>query len=256
MAPRAAGAAARTIGWSRTIGYSRTDPAPDGGGRPGTAGRRPTSAGEPFPPSVLRAAWLALIAGLGDGLGWLQTGLFAAQMTGNTALLGLALAEGRWREAGEKAAAILCFFAGLLAIRLLLQQGRGLRQGRALAVLAASLLILVAAFLPRPFNVLVLGAALGGQNAAFSRFRGQGINTSFVSGDLQKLAKAMARRLSGDGVRRGDRVVLLVVPSVWVAYVAGAMVAVLCQRILALPLLVPAAMLPFVLLLPEDRDEA
>ena len=205
---------------------------------------------------ALRASWLALIAGLSDGLGWLQTGLFAAQMTGNTALLGVALAEGHWRGAGQKAAAILCFFIGSLTARLLLRPERGPRRGRAVAVLAASLVILAAAFLPRPINVLVLGAALGGQNAAFTRFGGQSINTSFVSGDLQKLAQAIARRLTGKGGEEGDQAVLVIVPSLWLAYVAGAAAGVLCQHGLALPLLVPAVMLPLVLLLPKDRDEA
>ncbi len=205
---------------------------------------------------ALRASWLALVAGLCDGLGWLQTGLFAAQMTGNTALLGVALAEGHWHGAEQKAAAILCFFSGSLVARLLLRPEQGPRRGRALAVLAASLVIVMAAFLPKPLNVLVLGAALGGQNAAFTRFGGQSINTSFVSGDLQKLAQAIARRITGRAGKDGDQVVLVVVPSLWAAYVTGAALGVACQHNLALPLLVPAAMLPFVLLLPKDTDEA
>lgn len=201
---------------------------------------------------VLRASWLALIAGLADGLGWLQTGLFAAQMTGNTALLGVALAERHWHSAGEKATAILCFVLGTLASRLLLRPKLGPRRGKALAVMAATAAVVVAAFLPRPVNVLVLGAALGGQNAAFSTFGGQNINTSFISGDLQKLAQAITRRLAGRDAADGDRIVLVAVPSLWLAYVAGAAFGVLCQHNLALPLLVPAAMLPIALLLPED----
>ena len=125
-----------------------------------------------------------------------------------------------------------------------------------MAVLAASLVVLVAAFLPRPINVLALGAALGGQNAAFTRFGGQSINTSFISGDLQKLAQAVARRIAGKTGEDGDQAVLVIVPSLWLAYVAGAALGVLCQRGLALPLLVPAAMLPLVPLLPKDRNEA
>ncbi|WP_428375663.1 YoaK family protein [Lichenicoccus sp.] len=204
-----------------------------------------------------RASWLALIAGLCDGLGWLQTGLFAAQMTGNTALLGVALAQGHWRGAAQKATAILCFLAGSLAARLLLRSEKEPGRGRVLVVLVASLVILVAAFLPKPVNVLVLGAALGGQNAVFTRFGGQSINTSFVSGDLQKLAQALARRITrGAALDDGDRIVLVTVPSLWSTYVAGAAVGVFCARGLALPLLVPAAMLPLVLLLPKDRSQA
>ena len=204
---------------------------------------------------AFRASWLALIAGLSDGLGWLQTGLFAAQMTGNTALLGVALAEGHWQGAAQKATAILCFLAGSLVSRLLLGPGEEPRRGRVAAVLAASLVILVAAFLPRPVNVLVLGAALGAQNATFTRFGGQSINTSFVSGDLQKLAQALARAIRGTALEDGDRIVLVTVPSLWSTYVAGAAAGVFCERSLALPLLVPAVMLPFVLLLPRHRSE-
>lgn len=201
-----------------------------------------------------RVSWLALVAGLSDGLGWLQTGLFAAQMTGNTALLGVALAERHWHGAGEKATAILCFFLGTLISRLLLRPKLGPRRGKAPAVLTATSMVLVAAFLPRPVNVLVLGAALGAQNAAFSTFAGQNINTSFISGDLQKLAQVVTGRLTGRRVTDADRIVLVAVPSLWLSYVAGAGLGVLCQHNLALPLLVPAAMLPLALLLPEDED--
>ncbi len=204
---------------------------------------------------AFRASWLALVAGLCDGLGWLQTGLFAAQMTGNTALLGVALAEGHWHGAAQKAAAILCFLTGSLVSRLLLRPEQGPRRGRLLAILVATLLILLAAFLPRPVNVLVLGAALGGQNAVFTRFGGQSINTSFVSGDLQKLGQVLARRISRRRLDEGDWIVLVTVPSLWLTYVAGAAAGVFCERSLALPLLVPAAMLPLVLLLPKDRSE-
>ena len=205
--------------------------------------------------AAARASWLALIAGLSDGLGWLQTGLFAAQMTGNTALLGVALAERHWHSAGEKATAILCFFLGTLISRLLLRPKLGPRRGKVLAVMAATAAVVVAAFLPKPVNVLVLGAALGAQNAAFSTFGGQNINTSFISGDLQKLAQAMTKRLTGRRLVDGERIVLGAVPSLWLAYVAGAALGVLCQHNLALPLLVPAAMLPLALLLPEDEDQ-
>ena len=114
----------------------------------------------------------------------------------------------------------------------------------------------MAAFLPKPVNVLVLGAALAGQNAAFTHFSGQGINTSFISGDLQKLAQAVARRIAGKEGKDGDQAVLVIVPSLWLAYVAGAAGGVLCQHGLARPLLVPAVMLPLVLLLPSSRPVA
>lgn len=201
---------------------------------------------------AFRASWLTLVAGLSDGLGWLQTGLFAAQMTGNTALLGIDLASGHWRGAAEKAAAIFCFLAGGLAVGLLSGAERHRRRNRVTATLAASLVILLAAFLPRPVNVLILSAALGAQNAAFSRIGGQGFNTSFISGDLQKLAKAVAGRIVGRDTSQDERTVLVAIPSLWLGYVAGAAIGVACQHDLARPLLIPALMLPLVLLLPDD----
>lgn len=206
--------------------------------------------------AAVRASWLALVAGLSDGLGWLQTGLFAAQMTGNTALLGVAIAARDWHGAGQKAAAIGCFIAGTLVAQLLLRPERGPRRGKVPAVLLASLVIVVAAFLPKPANVLVLGAALGAQNAAFSSFDGQNINTSFISGDLQKFAFALAGRIAGRARAKGDQVLLVAVPSLWLAYVAGAALGVLCQHNFRLPLLVPAALLPLALFMPRDDTEA
>ena len=50
-------------------------------------------------PPMLQAGVLVMIAGYADAIGFLQHRAFAGQMTGNTILLAISLAEGGWSQA-------------------------------------------------------------------------------------------------------------------------------------------------------------
>ena len=70
----------------------------------------------------LQATLLTVVAGIADSVGYITLGgIFAANMTGNTVLAGISLAEGHYVMAARRAAPLLAFFLGALLARLLLR---------------------------------------------------------------------------------------------------------------------------------------
>ncbi len=70
----------------------------------------------------IQATLLTIIAGIADAVGYITMGgVFAANMTGNTVLAGIALAEGRYPDAGRHLAPLVAFFIGAMLARLLLR---------------------------------------------------------------------------------------------------------------------------------------
>ncbi len=193
----------------------------------------------------MRALWIGLIAGWADAVGYLQAKTFAAQVTGNVVLLGIALAHRAWSESGRLLLVIAAFVAGMVMVLLISRSEAGRRAG-VLACAAGMAAIAVSGALS-PLMPL-LSACLGGQNSSMQRFRGQSINTSFVSGDLQKFATALVKRLRGD---KSQSVLLILVPLLVCSYTAGAAAGALATGTLAYPLLPAALLLPFALLLSE-----
>ena len=67
-----------------------------------------------------QAALLCGIAGYVDALGYLKLGsVFAANMTGNTVLLAIVLAQGEWARAAVYGLTLAAFFAGALSASVL-----------------------------------------------------------------------------------------------------------------------------------------
>ena len=151
----------------------------------------------------VRAVWLGLVSGAADAAGWMKNGLFPAHMTGNTALIGVALVEHHPGLAATRVLVVLSFFAGLV-LSPLLEARR--RLGASAAVWGAAAFALAAALTPaRPWDALLLATALAMQNAALHRFGGKSINTSFLTGNLQTLGATIARRLFGRGQHFASR---------------------------------------------------
>jgi uncharacterized membrane protein YoaK (UPF0700 family) len=102
-------------------------------------------------------------------------------------------------------------------------------------------------FLGRRSAALLLALAMGMQNAAATRFGGVSLNTVFITGNLQKLGEGLVawlwhrRRRSAapsDGVA--------IFGLVWLSYALGALLGAVGNAFLTYPLLVPAAVLPFI----------
>ena len=71
---------------------------------------------------TLRATILTIIAGIADAVGYITMGgVFAANMTGNTVLAGIAVAQRNYTDAWHHLAPLLAFFLGAMLSRLLLR---------------------------------------------------------------------------------------------------------------------------------------
>ena len=139
--------------------------------------------------TVLQACALAIVAGYADAVGFSTFNAFAGAMTGNTVLLGIALAASKLGEAAQSAGIIAAFLVGVAASAVL----------RRWVSLAAILFIeataIVMAALVAPLAAAVaLAFAMGLQNAAMTHFAGTNLNTVFLTGNLQKLVETVLRR--------------------------------------------------------------
>jgi uncharacterized membrane protein YoaK (UPF0700 family) len=105
----------------------------------------------------------------------------------------------------------------------------------------------VCAFVTVHWGALLLAFAMGAQNAAATRFGDATLNTVFITGDLQKLFEAVLAWLWQSNSSRPPPGLAILAP-VWLEYFCGALLGALAHVSLAYPLLIPAALLPFVLL--------
>jgi uncharacterized membrane protein YoaK (UPF0700 family) len=170
-----------------------------------------------------RLALLCGIAGYVDGWGYTQIGrVFAANMTGNTVLNGIALAEAEWRRALTYATTLLAFFlAGIVASLM----RRTLRRSDLILYAAAAFLLL--ALLPKEAPELVLAllaVAMGFQGAAVQRFGRTAISTVVVTNTLLRLAEGIVtqiRRPAASPVRPEERESVVMGATAWTTYALG-----------------------------------
>ena len=110
---------------------------------------------DPRPPC--EATILTLIAGIADAVGYITMGgVFAANMTGNTVLAGIAAAQRDYTDAWHHLAPLLAFFLGAMLSRLLLRLSHRPTAG----LLVEAALLAVVGFLP--ISPRVCGVDRGG----------------------------------------------------------------------------------------------
>ena len=185
--------------------------------------------------AFLAAAGLAGTAGWVDGIAYVSLHAYVGNMTGAVVLLGLAGAELDLPGAGRQVLTLCAFLAGLLLSRLLRRLGWGPAPCYGLSALVV--LACTGPLGAGPLAVAALAVAMGLQNAANTVFAGVGLNTTFMTGDLQRFAEAMLPDAATPDTRRGFARRLL--PAVVLTYAAGAACGVLALRHLAAPLLPP-----------------
>lgn len=199
--------------------------------------------GAPLLSPVAQAALLVAIAGFTDAVGFLRYQAFACQMTGNTLLLALSVFHRSWGQSFYYVAMIACFVLGVLAASGLLRAGRS--PVLALCIAAGSLTL--CSFIGLKWASPLLGFAMGMQTAAATRFGAARIGTVYITGDLQRLFEAVAARLwprPGAAPTAGIGILALV----WLEYLGGGLIGALADLTFRHALLIPAAILPFVLL--------
>ncbi len=182
------------------------------------------------------AALLAGTCGMADAVGFVSSGVFAANMTGNTVLVGLALAGQDWLLAGERALTLVTFFAGAMLGRRL-----GLLARPWMPLLLEALLVGVAA-LPWPgvmAPVWIIALAMGVQASAFTAFRGVAVSTIVITSSIAHLAEDTQDSLHG----RPPPPSGWLLAQIWVAYGAGAVLAGVLLQALRVLLAVPVGIL-------------
>ncbi len=159
---------------------------------------------------------LTLVAGCTDAISYLGLGrVFTANMTGNTVLLGVAVAQRDAGAAGRSAAALGGFVVGATLVGLVPSRRSGLRSVTAPLVAEVTLLAgllgwwMVAGSGPtgavRDGLIAVAGTAMGVQSAAVARLGVPGVATTYITGTWTGITAGVASWLRRHPlVRRGQ----------------------------------------------------
>jgi uncharacterized membrane protein YoaK (UPF0700 family) len=141
------------------------------------------------------AATLSLASGFADAIGYMQAGIFAANMTGNTVLMGIAIGQGEWHLALERTTALIAFFIGGLAGRVL---RRVVGDHPALALAAEAALISLAAFATQNHALMIylIAAAMGIQATAMAKFEGTAVSTVVITSTIARVSEIVADFMS------------------------------------------------------------
>jgi uncharacterized membrane protein YoaK (UPF0700 family) len=195
-----------------------------------------------LPPAV-QVVLLGGIAGYVDAVGFLRYQAFACQITGNTVLLALALFRQSWAQSLYYVAMMGCFTIGLLLASRLIRFGHAPAFVLSIAGAALALCSVIGLKWASP----LLGLAMGMQTAAATRFGKATVNTVFITGDVQRLFEGVVVLL---WPRPGTSPPTDVAPLAltWLFYFLGALIGAFADFSFRYALLIPAAILPFVLL--------
>ncbi|HLH33128.1 MAG TPA: YoaK family protein [Alloacidobacterium sp.] len=216
----------------------------------------------PFPNRVgigqacVLIALLCGIAGTVDALAYLRLGrLFVANLTGNTVLFAYEAADRHWPLAAERLALIIAFFIGVITDRLLrrwIESDHPLLRPEVASLTIECCVLFAFAFLSphrylRVFLLVVLAWTMGLQNDAFQRIGPVNLNTTFLTGDIEKLGSAVAGAPDDESSsRRSQKIIAFT--TAWVAYGAGAVLGSVSSHFFGMQtLLIPAAMVVVVL---------
>jgi uncharacterized membrane protein YoaK (UPF0700 family) len=192
---------------------------------------------------IMQATALTMVAGMADAVGYITMGgVFAANMTGNTVLAGIAIAQQRHTEAWHHFLPLIAFFLGCMLSRLL----QRLTQRPATVLLLEAVVVAGVGFLPigEEEAILVLAVAMGLQASASGPFCTNAVSTVVVTSTLTRVADAAVDRLWP--VRDFEAPViadLRLLGFAWAGYLLGAIAGALVVPLLAYPLLMPAALL-------------
>jgi uncharacterized membrane protein YoaK (UPF0700 family) len=194
------------------------------------------------------ATTLTVVAGIADAVGYMTMGgVFAANMTGNTVLAGIAVAQWNGLEAWHHLVPLLAFFGGAMLARLLLRLTQSPRP--ALVIEAATLAAV--GFLPvgEQVALLAVAAAMGAQASAITRLARSTVSTVVVTSTLARGAEALLDFLWPAGQQSLPAIVnRRLLALTWIGYLAGAVAGALLIKVMAWPLLVPAALLVLLLI--------
>jgi uncharacterized membrane protein YoaK (UPF0700 family) len=196
------------------------------------------------------AGLLCGAAGFADAVGYVNSGVFAANMTGNTVLAGLALAGGHWDVALQRGMTLGAFCVGVVLATFILRLSR---ERRVLALIGEVAFILAAALIEpsATLSLAFIATAMGMQAVSVTRFRSVVASTVVVTTTMARLAEFctawLIARPQAEAAMAKTAPALLVV--IWICYGLGAVIAAGVMAVTSRPLFVPAAMLVLVAIL-------
>lgn len=185
-----------------------------------------------------RAGLLCFIAGFVDAVGYVDLGgVFAANMTGNTVLLAMSMAQGQWANTVVYIITLASFSAGV-AVAYLLEA----RHIRVPLLIEAALIAAVAILAPdKTIALIMLAAAMGLQAASMTRFGTVTISTVVVTSVIVRIVEGTISRNKPPDIA----LTMPVLAAAWLAYAIGA-----AASVAASPLGDTILFVPVVLLLP------
>ncbi|HUB96797.1 MAG TPA: YoaK family protein [Stellaceae bacterium] len=208
----------------------------------GTLGRR----------LIARAAGMCLVAGFVDAIGYTELGaVFAANMTGNSVLMAIAMVRGQFAHAASYGVTLASFIAGAVIAAILRRLS-----GRAAVPLICATALLLAATMVRTtadIRLALLAMTMGFQGAAVSRFGSINLQTVVVTGTLVRLAENCVDRILPTKQAPEPGAVRLHLAA-WIVYGAGAAVAIVLQHVMRRPLFIAVIVLLLVTI-DVARDE-
>jgi uncharacterized membrane protein YoaK (UPF0700 family) len=214
-------------------------------------------------PTILAVPLLFLLcsgAGSIDATAYLLCGhMFVANMTGGTVLLAISLLQRKGGEAALRGGLIAAFLASVIVARLLPRgAGKQLTRKQRLFVLGVeALLLLLLGWKSTgehfPLLLLLLAGMLGTQNGAFQYIGGFHLNTTFVTGNLEKLGEALTD--TQNALSKTSAFLLS-----WVGYASGALLGAFGARAIPqhsflIPMLVTVASALALVLTPKAPRE-
>jgi len=185
---------------------------------------------------LLTASLMGYTAGYTTANTKVRFNTFGGMMTGNTVKLGITLQQGEYAWTGVYFACVLLFALGTIAALYMLQRLGGPRSQRAFLIVFCACFVIVDGVAlavddtPESYNIhaslvsSLAAFALGGQNLLSQKAGVVKANTTFMTGNIQKVAEAVwnaynKRKAGGLKPAEQRAAVLLVVT--WIAYVLG-----------------------------------
>ena len=177
-------------------------------------------------------------------------GVFAANMTGNTVLAGIAAARQDFVGPWHHLTPLVSFFAGAMLAHWLVRLLRSPVVG--ILIEAAVIGVVGVVDIGMEPAVMVVAFAMGIQASSITSFAGSAVSTVVVTSTLARTADAAVDRLwPGAGVTPPSVTNTQLLALTWIGYLIGAVAGALLIGAMAYPLLVPAALLLLVPILQE-----
>ena len=182
------------------------------------------------------AGFMAAVAGYVNAVAYQGLHVFVAPMTGTVVQAGFELSQLHWAAAGQTLLVVAAFAGGVAAARVMRRGGRG----PGVPWLVSGLVLGMSAVRPLEglLSLVPIAAALGCLNGSETRFGPVVMNTTFLTGNLERLGEAI-----GDRAMPHRPAQLACIAMIIGSYLLGATAGAVSTRAVPVPLLWPAAVL-------------